>query len=699
MKKSTIAKILMCIMFPSVLMFGGCVGDGDNSGLSIDPKLDEIIQNTQDDPDYYKKFTYTYYNSKGKKISASAFSEAYVFVDPGKDGSYYDYKTGSSVGFAELATRELTTLSSNIAYRLMAVYGDDTVGSSKTIEENIKVIETGETKTSQYKIKLNKTDSIGVFEDADKNTYTSNYVNNIYRFDDMYTLSLLSVNDGSQMSDDTNFAYFSEMFSLKNAISGGGFNVEFNPANTNWFSKDNTNLNSDRQWIINNGGITSIDALSEYIYGKLLSIKTGGSNDIYSIDHLGFTTSQIASIKSIILSDVIGSGNVSYDLAALNNIKTNSSDSVFEQGERVNISEFYGQTMISGSSAFMSALSIFDSEKANNIDAAKESFMSNYAYQMYVNMFGYKAYNVVVDKIVDLALNSNEYDPDDQLINSTTNPLYFLYPRVAVMIVPGIYLGGESEEDDDYLEEDEDEYDFDEIADKSGYDENYEPVTTLEPYLPSWKIISIVYKPDEVYGINNVTEERIDGVVVSDIDIAFVGEEGYTSIIESSVSYVAKGNQVLSGNTARVQDVLVDDICPDMSSSSYPDNHYLTLFDITKTEKDQLTNYVLGKYNGFDFTEEAKNANSGLSIYRVGTADSTVYYNRVDGLPYSSSFMKYVEDGDGNLNLDMSTCLGTNYVKIDVNFLQIEDEQGNDVLDMVKRTNLGIISIEPQTAS
>lgn len=697
MKKSTVAKILMCIMFPSVLMFGGCVGDGDNSGLSSNPKLDEIIENTQNDPDYYKKFTYTYYNSKGKKLSTSAFSEAYVFVDPGKDGSYYDHKTGASVGFAELATRELTTLSNDIAYRLMAVYGDDTVGASKTIEENVKVIETGEIKTSQYKIKLNKTDSIGVFEETDKNTYTSNYANNIYRLDDMYTLSLLSVNNGSQMSDDTNFDYFSEMFSLKNAISGGGFNVEFNSDNTNWFSKDDTNLNSDRQWNIKNGGITNIDALSDYIYNKLLSIKTGGSNDVYAIDHLGFTTSQIESIKSMILSDVIGTGNVNYDLAALENIKINSSDAIL--GQSVFISNYYGQTMISGSSAFMSALSIFDTEKQTDLNEAKETFTSNYAYQMYVNMFGYKAYNVVVDKIVDLALNSSEYDADDELIDSVTNPLYFLYPRVAVMIVPGAYLGGEGEEDDDYLEEGEDGYDFDEIADKSGYDENYEPVTTMEPYLPSWKIISIVYKPDEVYGINNVTEERIDGVVVSDIDIAFVGEEGYTSIIESSVSYVAKGNQILNGNDVRVQDVLVDDICPDMTSSSYPDNHYLTLLDMTKLDKDQLTNCVLGKYNGFDFTEEAKDTTSGLSIYRVGTADSTVYYNRVDGLPYSSSFMKYVEDGEGDLMLDMSTCLGTNYVKIDVNFLQIEDEQGNDVLDIVKRTNLGIISIEPQTAS
>lgn len=700
MKKSTIAKILMCIMFPSMLMLGGCVDSGsDDGGLNDNPQLKDMVENTQDDPDYYKKFTYTYYDSDGKQLKTSAFKEAYVFVDPGKDGSYFDHKTGASVGFAELASRELTTLSNDIAYRLMAVYGDDSIESSREINENIKVIETGETITSQYKLKNIYSDSLDVYEETDKTIYNANYTNGVYRLDDMYTLALLSVKGGSQASDDTYFDYFSQMFSLKNAISGGGFNVEFNSSNPNWFGKTGS-INSDRQWNIKNGGINSVDALAVYIYDKLLSIKTGGSNDIYSIDHLGFTISQIANIKSMILSDVIGTGNVNYDTVALENIKANSSDIITEQGcyvtAHTDIVE--GQTMFGGNTAFLTALNTYIAEKESS-SIAESKFKSDIAYDSYVNMFAYKAYNLVVDKIVDLALNSNEYDAEGELVDSTKNPLYFLYPRVAVMIVPGAYLGGEGDEDDDYLEEGEDGYDYDEIADKSGYDENFEPATTMEPYLPSWKIISVVYKPDAVYGINNVTEERIDGVVMSDLDIAFVGEEGYTSIIESSVSYVANGNQILNGDDARVQDILVDNVCPDMTASSYPDNHYLTLLDMTKMEKDQLLNCVLGAYNGFDFVEESKKEGSGLSIYRVGTTDSTVYYNRVDGLPYSSSFMKYVEDSEGNLILDMSTCLGTNYVKIDVNFLQIEDSQKNNVTASVKRTNLGIISIEPQTAS
>lgn len=698
MKKSTIAKMLMCIMFPSVLMFGGCVGGDNGGGLDSNPQLKDMVENTQNDPDYYKRFTYTYYDSNGNKLSTSAFSEAYVFVDPGKDGVYHDHKTGASVGFAELAMRELSTLSKDIAYKLMSVYGEETtVNDTQEISEDIKIIETGETITSQYKVKNSKSDSLGIFEDSDKAIYNTNYTNGVYRLDDMFTLSLLSINSGSEMADDTNFEYFEEMFGLKNAISGGGFNVVFDITSPNWFDTSDT-LNSDRQWVVKNNGINTVDALATYIYDKLLSIKTGGSNDIYSIDHLGFTTSQIASIKSVILSDVIGTGNVNNDTISLQNLIENSADAVPAQGKYVSLNSTIveGQTIFNGNSAFVNALTTYLTTKDTESNA-ESVLKQSVAYQSYVNMFGYKAYGVVVDKIVDLALNSSEYDAEDVLVNAEENPLYFLYPRVSVMIVPGEYLGGENTAEEDDLGDDED-YDFDEIADQSGYDENFEPSTTMEPYLPSWKIISIVYKPDAVYGINNVTEERIDGVIVSDLDLAFVGEEGYSSVIESRVSYVSNGTQIVSGDDARVQDILIDDICPDMSASNYPDNHYLTLFDMTKMEKEQLLSCVLGTYNGFDFIQEAENASSGLSIYRVGTTDSTVYFNRVDGLPYKKSFMKYNEDSEGNLTLDMSSCLGSNYVKIDVNFLQIEDSLGNDVLNVVKRTNLGIISIEPHTA-
>lgn len=696
MKKSKLAKILLCVMLPAFVMLGGCDYTGDYNWNNNDD-LKDMLENLNKDPDYYKRLTYTYYDNNGKQLNTNVFKEAYVFVDPGKDGTYFDHKTGESVGFAELASRELTTLSQDIAYKLMSVYGDDSIAITQEISEDIKTIETNNTLTSQYKIKNNKADSLGTFEEVDKNIYKNNYVNNKYRLDDMYTLSLLSVNNNGQMADDTNINYFKSMFSLKNAINGVGFNVEFDTTNQNWLSKTEVS-NSNRQWNTVNAGLNNIDALSNYLYDKILSIKTGGSNNIYSIDCLGFTTGQVQSIKNMILNDVIGSGNINNDTIALNNIIANSSDTLSEQGVYVQIdSSAFDGTIFWGNTAVLEAIDTYVAQK--DIDSNAERILKNtLAFQNYLNMFEYKAYEVVVDKIVELALNNSEYN-NDQLVDAEKHPLYFLYPRIAVMIVPSAYFGGDLGLNEEEMEELENS-NYNDLLDKYGSNYNFNDISsTLEKFLPSWKILSIVFKPEDVYGINNVTEDRIDGVIVTDLELTFAGQEGYTSIIESTVSYVSNGNQMLDANSASLQDKLVGDACPDIKDEEYSSSHYITLVDLSKVDSTKINDYVIAKYDGFDFSVEAEKENSTISVNRVDVSENA-YYNRVDGLPYDSSFVKYTEDSDGNLILDMDACLGNNYVKVDINFLEIKDMQNkNDVTDSVKRTDLNILIIEPSVSN
>ncbi len=683
MKKSVIAKILVCIMFPAFFLLGGC--DFNSDDIPKNAQLDQMQENLDKDPDFYKKFTYTYYNSDGKKLTTSAFQEAYVFVDPGKDGRYDDRKTGRVVGFAELSNREMSVLAQDIAYKLLSVYGGLGLEESQNIEEKIKNIETGEIYNSNFKVVNNKKDSLGIFEDADKTKYNNDKASKKYNLDDYFTLSLLSANKSEVDSiADENWASISKMFVFEDAINGAGQGIIFDETTNQMIVS--TIKDTSRAWQSVTAGANGLEALSTLIENKIRLIKTGGTNDVFVIDHLGFTSSEINDIKKTVLNEIIGANNVNLDESAKSDLIKNSNDVVANQGVFVTLND---DGTIKSSSAYSTKLQ----EYIAGTGISLEQFKNLPEFKSYANMFSYKAYTDVVDKIVDLALISAEYD-GDELVDDEENPLYFLYPRISVMIVPGAYLGGESED----VEENEDgDYDFDEIADKSEFNENYDPKTTMEPYLPSWKIISIVYKPDEVYGINQVTNDRIDGVIVPDIDIAFVGEKGYVSLIESHISYYANGHNRVDPSTTMVSDILQEDVCPDMTASDYPDNHYLSIFDITKLDKDQLSDYVLKKYDGFDFVEKAGESGSRMTITRVGTTDSTVYFSRVDGLPYLHSFMKYNEDANGNLLLDMS-CLGSSYVKLDINFLNIKNNNNEDVTNSVKRTNIGIISIEPHTA-
>ena len=684
MKKSVIAKILICIMFPAFFLLGGC--DFDNNEIPKNAQLEQMQENLEKDPDFYKKFTYTYYNSDGKKLTASAFQEAYVFVDPGKDGRYDDRKTGKVVGFAELANREMSILSQDIAYKLLSVYGGVNTAENQSIEEIIKNIETGEIYNSTFNVKNDKVASLGKFEDDDKLKYNNDKEVKKYNLDDFFTLSLLNANksevDEKRITDE-NWKSISNMFVLEDAILGAGQGVIFDESTHQMVVSPIKD--TSRVWQSEIVGANGLDSLATLIENKIRLIKTGGTNDVYVIDHLGFTNSEISSIKKVVLDEIIGEQNVANDEIAKSELVKNSNDVLVNQGVFVTLND---DGTINSSSAYGVKLQEY-------IDGTitLEQFSNLPEFKSYAKMFTYKAYTDVVNKIVDLAINNSEYDGDD-LVDAEENPLYFLYPRISVMIVPGAYLGGESEN----FEENEDgEYNFDEIADKSEFNENYEPKTTMEPYLPSWKIISIVYKPDAVYGINQVTNERIDGVIVPDIDIAFVGEKGYVSLIESHISYIANGVNKVDPNNTMVSDILQEDVCPDMTASDYADNHYLSIFDITKLKREQLDEYVLKKFDGFDFVEKANESGSRMSITRVGTTDSTVYYSRVDGLPYLKSFMKYNEDEKGNLMLDMS-CLGTSYVKLDINFINIKNNKNEDVTNSVKRTNVGIISIEPHTA-
>lgn len=681
-------------MLPAFLLLGGC-DMGETA--EIDDDLQDIIDNVTDDPNYYDKFTYTYYTSAGKKLQTSAFSEVYVFVDPGKDGSFYDKKTGHNVGFAELADRELKTLSKDIAYKLFSVYGEsDVLNETMYIEQSIKDLTTSDTYNSDYKVKITNQTSLGDFIEADKTVYLKAYPLNKYSFDDIFTLSLLNVNcsDGATTGDE-NLSVVKSMFQFNNAMSGYGFNVNF--SDSDYFSIASTS-NADRSWNSVNLGKANLSDLAMFIYEKILEIKSGGNN-IYNIDRLGFTTAEIASIKSVILNEVIGASNVNADNAALQNIIKNSNDVVQDQGEYITLNPdlVSGKTIVNGNNEFNTAF-----ENYLNGNLTIDAFKATDAFGEYASMFEYKAYETIVDAIVDEALNSPEYNGSD-LVDANESPLYFMYPRIAVMIVPGIYLGGDSDDYNEDVEEDED-YDFEEIIDKSEYDENYEPVTTLQPCLPSWKIISVVYKPDDIYGINNSTEKRIDGVLVPSLDITFVGEEGYVASIENNVTYVAGDVEMVDPNTTFVSDDLQEDVCPDLSSTTK--NHYIELFDISKV--DDINDYVLGAYNGYDFVEESKKDGSTLNIskVKVESQDSTVYFNQVNGLPYMkniknednslTSFIQYEEDIDGKLHLNMEM-LGSNYVKIDVNFLEIKDLNGNDITSVVKRTKLGIISLEPHT--
>lgn len=727
MKKRWLACIMSFLMLSSVFLFSAC--DFSESG-DTDPKLQSIIDANNNGVDF-NSFTYTYFDEDGRALLGSAFKEAYVFVDPGSEALYYDNKTDSSVSFADLVEREADTIAENLAHRLIATYGSHITSNvviNQQIIEGADSNHSAEILESIYNIKFDSSDSLG--DNIKESTSFNEEVlieNDPIRYylDDKYMLSLLmgikniidtdfSEGNLQTIKDDLNtlkqyFLFDEYVPEGEEAIdvvimSGAGFNFTIN--NKLEIIKATADADNLHQWeIYNTLGSVDLEGLKEELKNLVLDVKSGLTTDSSVVDHLGFTTNDLQKLKELIVERIIGEENYDYDNECLSAIIMSSSNNTSDLGAYVTLNkDDLDNIRINGTSEFeieyqnikdVFASGVSDLEKTE----AYEAFIANVETQNYLKMFDYKGYELALDAMINGVFTSPQYINDGENDISVTNEnLYPLFPRIQVMIVPGIYLGGEYDEsmEEDLEEDEEGNYDYQDMADKSGYDPTSEPVTTMEPYLPSWKIISIVYKPGDYYGVNNVTDVQIDGVIVPDMDIAFVGEVGYTSIVESTVTYMADGNKVLSAGEIFVSDELVDDICPDMTASEYPDNHYLTLFDLINTKPEDLDRYVLSGYNGVDLRDMASE-NDKIKLGKITTTDGSVYYEQVDGLPVDESFLTLVETETGPV-ISMPG-LGDNYLKLDINFNKITDVNRNDITAVKKRTELGIITIEPHTAS
>ena len=756
MRKRWLASLICFIMLSSVVLFSACTG-GSDATSDTDPKLQGILDSVEEGVDF-EAFTYTYYDADGRKLLGSAFKEAYVFVDPGSDGLYYDKKTKSTITFADMAEREADTLAQNLAHRLIATYGDHTIADiviSEEIKEGIDTNLSADVLESDYSIRFNTANALG--ENIKENTQFKDEVINEstpsrYFLNDEYLLSLLmGIHDVTEAGvpqavlDD--FAVLKKFIVLDEIVkegetpenvvvmSGAGFDATINKEVE--IIASTATANTDHEWEIMKLGSSDpiFDVLKNQLVEIILQVKSGLSMSYENIDHLGFTKNDLTYLKSLIIENIIGEANYEYDMEGFEAILDASSNQISYADYYVTLNKDDAENIrINGSSQFeteyQSIKTKYDSIKSEKEDldemlaslgasddtykAALEeynknyelyiqnynTFMSDHVTQDYIKMLNYKGYDVALDAMIESALNSPQFILEEAIPEEGVGAesLYPVFPRIQVLIVPGMYLGGEYDEsmEEDLEEDEEGNYDYEDMANKSEFDATQEPVTTMEPYLPFWKILSIVYKPDDVYGVNNVTSEQINGIIIPDMDIAFVGEVGYTSMIESTISYVVGGNEVIPPGEKFVTDELVDDVCPDMTASDYPDNHYISLFDLLKTEKEDLNNYVMGAYNGVDIKTLAE-TNDQIKIGKITTSDGTVYYEQVDGLPVDEDFITLVETESGNV-ISMPG-LGENYLKLDINFNKITTTDGADVTNTKKRTELGIITVEPHTAS
>ena len=724
MKRRWLASLICFLMLSSVLLFSAC------SVLNGEAPENSDTQNMIDNYGKvdYEAFTYTYYNADGRNVLGpalinSAFNEAYVFVDPGSEGTYYDKKTNATLTFVQLLEKEVGLLSADLAYRLIATYSDTNSEIFYKKQDLYTIIEQEMVHfDSTYKVQYAMEDALGA--DLDSDTLFTDAVIDAttparYYVEDEYFLSLLAgLNNidesGVTQTNKDNFKNILKKYFVLNqdasalsvnAIAGAGFGTTINKSLN--IENPTSVANTDHDWVVMDtigeyNPDTIESKLAEVLYDLIIDVKSGNTS-IENIDHLGFTEDEKALLKEKLIAEIIGEDNYNYDMACLDNIIKNSSDIDSEKGKYVTIN---ADNRINGNVSFETLFSqikerLVTAGSPEDVDYVNyyNQFMNEPDVVNYLKMFDYKAYDIGLDAIVKNVFLSPQYNNEILVPNTGENSenLYQLFPRVQVYIVPGMYLGGEYDEsmEEDLGEEPED-YDFDEIADKSDFNVDEEPKKTMEPYLPPWKILSVVYKPGNVYGINRVTEERIDGIIVPDIDIAFVGEEGYTSVIESTITYVTDGNVVIPAGEKFLSTELIDDVCPDMTAEDYPDEHYMKLFELTETTGDDLDKYILKEYDGVDLKVLAAE-NEKIRIGKVSTTGGKVYYEKVDGLPVDENFLTLTESQSGNI-IDMPG-LGNYYLKLDINFNKIADVNGNNITASQKRTNLGVISIEPHTAS
>lgn len=322
MKK--IVSLMMILMF-SVTILIGCT---DNSTSTTTPTIPDSTTETKDPI----KEEFTTYFDHMVEVKYLEGNSSVLDLD------------GTSINFDDVLKRQIEVFSSDLLYRLFAVYGvgaatDQQGGSKYTLTYNDGTVYSlnGNNATIQndHIIQTPSTyygsDPVYEYTDGTEVWYSNSYARN--NPDVLETASYAySINAGKWNPSDL----ITEALLLENSIQGGYSLNEYNNFNTDSFLRADYSW----KWSYDGLGITpsteAIPAYSSYYSAYYDTLKTAVANllatgsasgysfttAVSSIDHNGFTTTDITNITNYVKDEIIGNDLISYDDNLLSNIET-----------------------------------------------------------------------------------------------------------------------------------------------------------------------------------------------------------------------------------------------------------------------------------------------------------------------------------------------------------------------------------------
>lgn len=696
------------MVFASCFALTGCLG-GSVSGGGGGAEMPDDLKGTIDNADEIMKtkdnVTYYYENmadlllDQGKDAGdrnniRHAFGDAYVFVDPGAGYQVYDHYSESTQTFETLVDRQIVAMSDVIYTAINRIYIDGTIAVRQPdgTMENLPVSSTSyDFGRSQEGMDAIISDSLDVVNFDDPDYIAASEEPSSINLQNIFSFSVLSGMDiqndwRAQLDLNGDGVYEVESHILNLAYAPlGGFKLEDISMDvggeTKYYSKfydaytdDSAYFNFEEEYAWKFWGFdsfpTRIEDLQEslkedlkmVIAAALSGIETEGSYDpdeynrmLNTIDHLGYTETDLTNIKNQILDNIIGQNALKKDEENFKRLKGLDGVGLSVSGNKISVS----------------------------VDDFNNLFENGGDDGQY-----YKGYEVVIDAIVDQAINLTHEDLSGTEESETLFPEL---PRVEIFKMDSWDLMDYAEEESEESEESSDE-----VIDDP------ENVKFTEKFGKFQKIVGILLMPKHVYGERTLAvkengewvtnedgsvklkTEIVEGFILIGAETVFLTEPDKKNVT-LKVNYEVHTAEKTLNTESEITNVYPEKPEP-TDTASYTST---TTIDVDKqeiisNEESVIKGYRIKGYDGYQIS------GTGEILDNLGESKGITLGIRTEGespvFQLSTALHKYLGiadvNGDAGTNfagylIDVSKFAGNNYVISNIPILAVNDDEQN----------------------
>ena len=662
-----ICALILCCSFG----LGGCLGSmsGGAGGGGIEPPSDDLLNSsnnaeniiaTKDNVTYYYESLEDLNADIGKEATdrnnlKHTFGDAYVFVDPGPDYEILDHYTDTYAPYFQLVGRQVELLTDILYTAINRIYLDGTIkrdswennvtgnegkryafgyyttdhpdasdgediynfGDGQSItSETLQILDVEPPEDAMEYMDLSNPYSFSVFAGLDTQDAWQVSIN------EHFGASHLLEDDPETPGNDAEpIVINSYIFNLQYAVLGGlkfdtGNYIKIQDGTSKYYAnfynevkEDNLNFEDgdDYKWkivgtayeenIIESTKKSLKESLRMCIASALSGIETNGSwnvdefiNMVKTIDHLGFTETDKLNIKNSILDNIIGSKVIKKDE---NNFKALKSSGLFSISSQTKV--------VADKSAFSTLF--YDSGAP----------LDSYDWQ------NYKGYNVVIDAIVEQAMNvvSMEGTEVGEGVEDTNETLFPGFPRAQIIKMDSWDLmDKQAEEGDDNISEDE-EIDPDDIPTDA------ESIKFEEKFDKFYRIIGILLMPKKVYGERTMavkeddqwvkdsegnvktTTFNVEGFILTGSDLVVLSEEDKMTSYQLNYE-IHTPNKHINVESSVAEAGFVKPEPTEEAVYNSTETLDIDKQEIIEKTEDEIEEYRLLGYDGLRITDEAR---------------------------------------------------------------------------------------------